>query len=517
MKKTILLILTLISVGHLKSQVLNVSEIIQEQDQWCWAAVSACILDYYCVPTPQCEIAEYTRNVATWNDFGDTDCCDDPLLGCNYPNYLWGYNGSILDILSNFGNISGYGFHSSLTKTEITTEIQNNKLFIVQWVWNDGSGHFIVGHGLIGDNMYYMDPWFGEGLKIADYDWVESWDDGSWAYTGKITSNPSSSTPANAETIEGSNSVCQGQNSVNYTVPPIENATSYIWTLPTGATGASTTNSIDVNFGLDAVSGNIEVKGVNNCGEGNSSTLHIDVNKLPENAETISGNTNVCQGQNSVIYTVPSIENATSYVWTLPTGATGTSTTNSIDVNFGLDAVSGNIEVKGVNNCGDGNSSSLEVNVKIKPATPNITLNEFVLHSDAPNGNQWYNQNGLISGATEQNYTASIDGDYYVIVTLSGCSSDPSNIINVSGTIINSVELDNTINVYPNPVSNELTIETEKNDKVNFEILNALGHVVFKGDLINKTTIKTTLFAPGIYIIKFETGDTFKFKKIIKQ
>ncbi len=431
MKKTILLILTLISVGHLKSQVLNVSEIIQEQDQWCWAAVSACILDYYCVPTPQCEIAEYTRNVATWNDFGDTDCCDNPLLGCNYPNYLWGYNGSILDILSNFGNISGYGFHSSLTKTEITTEIQNNKLFIVQWVWNDGSGHFIVGHGLIGDNMYYMDPWFGEGLKIADYDWVESWDDGSWAYTGKITSNPSSSIPANAETIEGTNSVCQGQNSVNYTVPPIENATSYIWTLPTGATGTSTTNSIDVNFGLDAVSGNIEVKGVNNCGEGNSSFL--------------------------------------------------------------------------------------EVNVKIKPATPNITLNEFVLHSDAPNGNQWYNQNGLISGATEQNYTASIDGDYYVIVTLSGCSSDPSNIINVNGTIINSVELDNTINVYPNPVSNELTIETEKNDKVNFEILNALGYVVFKGDLINKTTIKTTIFAPGIYIIKFETGDTFKFKKIIKQ
>jgi len=61
--------------------------------------------------------------------------------------------------------------------------------------------------------------------------------------------------------IEGSATVCQGQNLVTYTVPEIENATSYIWTLPTGATGSSTTNSISVNYSISAISGNITVKG----------------------------------------------------------------------------------------------------------------------------------------------------------------------------------------------------------------------------------------------------------------
>jgi len=75
-------------------------------------------------------------------------------------------------------------------------------------------------------------------------------------------------------------------------------------------------------------------------------TTVVTVNPLPASAGTISGLTTVCQGQNSVTYTVPVITNATSYVWTLPSGATGTSSTNSITVNYGTSAVSGNITVE---------------------------------------------------------------------------------------------------------------------------------------------------------------------------
>ena len=174
--------------------------------------------------------------------------------------------------------------------------------------------------------------------------------------------------PANAGTISGSATVCQGQNAVTYTVPTIANATSYVWTLPIGATGTSTSNSISVNFGSSAVSGNITVKGNNSCGDGLTSTLPITVNPLPSNAGTISGSASVCKGQNAVTYTVPTIANATSYVWTLPTGVTGTSTTNSITVNYGNSAVSGTITVKGNNSCGNGTSSSLAITVNQLPA-----------------------------------------------------------------------------------------------------------------------------------------------------
>ena len=187
-----------------------------------------------------------------------------------------------------------------------------------------------------------------------------------------ITVNP---LPENAGSITGTSTVCMGQNAVNYNVPSIANATSYLWTLPTGATGTSTTNSINVNYGTSSLSGNITVKGHNNFGDGAISTLPINVNPLPAIAGTITGTTSVCQGQNSVTYSVPAITNATSFVWTLPNGATGTSTTNSITVNYSTSSISGNITVKGHNNCGDGVASTISITVNPIPVTPIITQN----------------------------------------------------------------------------------------------------------------------------------------------
>ncbi len=182
--------------------------------------------------------------------------------------------------------------------------------------------------------------------------------------------------PDNAGLINGSSSVCQGQNSVTYSVPTIANATSYLWTLPTGASGSSTTNSITLNFGISATTGNLSVKGVNSCGEGIESSLPITVNALPDMAGPISGATIVFQGQTSVTYLVSPISNAISYTWTLPTGASGSSTSDSIIVNFGLTATSGNINVYGTNSCGSGAYSSFGVTVNsLQQSGNNIGIN----------------------------------------------------------------------------------------------------------------------------------------------
>ena len=80
-------------------------------------------------------------------------------------------------------------------------------------------------------------------------------------------------------------------------------------------------------------------------------------------------------------------------------------------------------------------------------------------------------------------------------------------------------ELGNTaIEVYPNPVSNELIIEIKGNSQpINFEILNSIGQMVFKGKVLEKEIIQTSGFSNGIYLIKLENGKSFEFKKIIKQ
>ncbi len=176
----------------------------------------------------------------------------------------------------------------------------------------------------------------------------------------KITVN---TVPLAAGLISGSSPVCQGQNNVTYTVSSISNATSYSWSLPSGANGTSSSNSITVSYGNSAISGYIAVKGFNSCGDGEPSLKAITINQLPEAAGTIIGTTTICKGESNLVYTVPLISNATNYIWTLPSGAIGSSNTNSITVNYGESAVSGNITVKGNNSCGDGNSTSLYINV----------------------------------------------------------------------------------------------------------------------------------------------------------
>jgi type IX secretion system substrate protein/peptidase C39-like protein len=189
MKKCFFSLIFLLSL-HCYSQVLNVPEVIQEQNQWCWSGVSKCILDYYGYPQQQCDIAEYARTVITWTSFGTQNCCVNPNAGCNYWNYNWGAAGSIQDILVHFGNIQNYGVGGTLSLSQVNSEISSNHPFVVRWGWTSGGGHFVVGHGVNGNDVYYMNPWFGEGLHISTYSWLVNDGNHSWTHTNVLTTNP---------------------------------------------------------------------------------------------------------------------------------------------------------------------------------------------------------------------------------------------------------------------------------------------------------------------------------------
>jgi hypothetical protein len=242
------------------------------------------------------------------------------------------------------------------------------------------------------------------------------------------------------------------------------------------------------------------------------------INQLPDSAGVISGAGIICQGQKSVIYTVPVISHANLYKWTLPAGVTGSSTTHSIVLDFGTSAVSGNITVKGINSYGAGAESTLPVEVKTKPVAPTITQNGNNLLSDAVIGNHWYNQSGPINGALNQDYKVISNGDYYAIVTTEGCSSDPSNSISLLVQSTETTNFSRQIKIYPNPVSNELVIEIEgQKQQTFFEIINAGGQIILKGVFFEKTTIQTSAFVPGPYLIKLASGKNYAFRKIVKE
>jgi D-alanyl-D-alanine carboxypeptidase len=106
--------------------------------------------------------------------------------------------------------------------------------------------------------------------------------------------------PAGTGIINGLTTVTQGQNSVTYTINPIANVTSYVWTLPNGATGTSSINSITVNYGLTAVSGKITVRGNNMYGVGNASSLSVSVNSINGNATPGNVGINVAAPQRNL-------------------------------------------------------------------------------------------------------------------------------------------------------------------------------------------------------------------------
>ena len=73
-------------------------------------------------------------------------------------------------------------------------------------------------------------------------------------------------------------------------------------------------------------------------------------------------------------------------------------------------------------------------------------------------------------------------------------------------------------NVYPNPVSDELTIEMRgEKENVSFELLNSIGQVVCKGSIFDKIVIQTNNLATGVYLVKLQYGNTVEVKKVIKE
>jgi hypothetical protein len=334
--------------------------------------------------------------------------------------------------------------------------------------------------------------------------------------------------PGNALLPEGITLVCQNSSETTYTVTPIANTNSYSWSIsPIEAgtiAGNGTTVSVTWNNKFSGIA-SIFVKGRNECGEGLlSNPLRVEVKPLPSKVAPPTGKNSVCQGDKTVVYSTSGAEHALTYTWkTVPESAA----TISVDVTGKYatfdwnDRYSGNAEivVQGQNSCGNGETSALTVTINPKPETPLIFVNKNVLSSSASSGNQWYDQNGLIEGAIESEFTVTADGEYYVVVTSSGCSSNPSDTLKVN-YISGTSQVDfNTFHIYPNPVKDELFIKVKNSDNTvsNFEIINIVGTIIYKDVIYKEVIVPMGVFNPGIYFIRLETEKSYEFIRIIKE
>ncbi len=117
-----------------------------------------------------------------------------------------------------------------------------------------------------------------------------------------------------------------------------------------------------------------------------------------------------------------------------------------------------------------------------KPDTPTIILSVTgnTLISNAPSGNQWYDNRGPIVGATSNSYTpnpSELYPPYYVIVRNQfGCQSDTSNKIYNIG--IDEIDLSKTIKVFPNPADEYVRIESNLLKMESIQVFNMYGSMI---------------------------------------
>ena len=176
-------------------------------------------------------------------------------------------------------------------------------------------------------------------------------------------------------TINGSGTITYPQTGVAYSIPAVSGATTYTWTVPTGATIASGqgSNSILVNYACGASSGNLSVTASNACGSGGTNSMSVTVGtSTPPTPGAISGTNNLPKGVSGMSYSISPVSSATSYTWTVPAGAEITSGqgTASIIVNYTCAAVSGDISVTATNDCGTSGARTYAITVNAAPAQP---------------------------------------------------------------------------------------------------------------------------------------------------
>lgn len=273
--------------------------------------------------------------------------------------------------------------------------------------------------------------------------------------------------PGAAGPITGPGEVCAGSAGVLFSVAPVANAQGYVWNVPPGAvvSGGSGTNSVTVDFSVTAISGDITVFGYNACAGGQPSPpLPLTVNALPSTAGPVTGPDTIARGATGIGYSVPIIENATGYEWTIPPGCSIASGMNTHAIVIDVSPVggTGNLYVYGTNPCGFGGASPLFlVTVTDPPAAPVIYQIADTLFSNYATGNQWYFNGNPITGATERTFHATESGWYWDVVFRYGMLSDTSNNIYVTLTGIENRD-EETVRVYPVPNNGRFVLSVNK-------------------------------------------------------
>jgi PKD repeat protein len=259
----------------------------------------------------------------------------------------------------------------------------------------------------------------------------------------------------------------------------------------------------------------------------NTVTMSVSNSVTPSVTITIVGGSNpACQGT-MITFTAATVNGGTSpqYQWMVDGANAGfnSSTFSTSSLNDGNVVTCTLTSNASCTTTPTATSTGVTMTINPIPATPTISVSGLTLTSSASAGNQWYLNGLAIAGATSQTYTATENGNYTLVVTENGCSSQSSAISNVNGVGVENVSNPGThFVVYPNPNDGNFNLVFTSTEITEYtvQLRNVLGQIVFQEIITNFTgsyfkTFDITNYGKGEYFLTITNASSRKMEKVV--
>lgn len=208
--------------------------------------------------------------------------------------------------------------------------------------------------------------------------------------------------------------------------------------------------------------------------------------------------------------------NATTISWKHNNILDPTRTNAELNVTSFTEADAGTWQCTMENECGITVVPAIELS--IGNTIPVITLTGNTLQTSNPGTYQWIdceNNNLPIVGATSNTFTFTNNGTYAVIVENVCKDTSTCLAVDVTTTATTNQLPANSIHLYPNPVTQELSLKTTSDVVVmSMLVYNSIGQLILTSFSENANV---STFAPGIYYITVETNKGMWREKFVKR
>jgi PKD repeat protein len=252
--------------------------------------------------------------------------------------------------------------------------------------------------------------------------------------------------------------------------------------------------------------------------------IHLDCNTIVLPVASFSAPNTICPGTCTGFTNLSS--NATSYQWYFPGASPATSTdTDPANICYNTPGTY-DVSLTATSAAGmDSVTLTNYITVYAYPPPQGIVQGGDTLYANqGSNTYQWYQNGLLIPGATDYFYVISQNGNYNVVCTDSNSCEVEAVIFDVVADIFENNAAGASIDVFPNPVKEnlEITLSDFDSREIAIEIFNSLGEKIYTANDVTTTSagkfiVDSRNFAPGTYWLEAATDKMILRSKFIKQ